>query len=73
MLSAKSVVYLPGQHRNFDIEDRKTLIRKNEVDPTQVIKNCIGYCAFSKALRGCLLQRQAKDLVQHLTKFIPLI
>jgi len=32
-----------------------------------VIKNCIGFCAFSRKLKGSLLQKQARELLSLLS------
>ena len=32
-----------------------------------VIKNCIGFCAFSRKLKGSLLQKQARELLNLLS------
>jgi len=34
----------------------------------QIIRNCLGYCAYSKDLENSLLQKQAKELVEGVDK-----
>jgi len=34
---------------------------------SQVIRNCLGYVAFSRELRGKLLQKQAREVIELLS------
>ena len=42
----------------YEISDKSS-------DPEKTIRNCVGFCVFSKKLKGSLLQRQARKLLNR--------
>ena len=40
-------------------------IEKKSSDPENIIRNCIGFCAFSKKLKGSLLRKKAAQFLDQ--------
>lgn len=56
MLSVKNAV---NHHK-----ERNLKVMDNSSQAQQIIRNCVAYCAWSEALEGTLLQKQANSVIE---------